>query len=149
MARLVVNFGLEILASEVNGFGVCGDCGSMNNLEKECLAYGVLTCEQTAEVVEMYEKFESYLKTSLHLSFPYSWPSVARLIRWSVEVGMLTPEKKVPVGGKPKKLESAKRLLERRPDLSSMQVTRVVGCGEATVHRARNMLRDRQVFGAG
>ena len=102
-------------------------------------AFGVLTSDQTMEVVSMYRAFGSYERASLHLSFPYSWPAVARLIRWSIEVGMLAPEEQSNSGNGGKKLARAKEVVRRYPHkwgYSRSNQAAIAEVGTATIYRA-------------
>lgn len=105
--------------------------------ESEIKPFGVLSFEQTMEVVEAYRVHESYELASLHLTFPYSWPSVARLIRWSVEVGLLEAEEKSSTGGLPRKRKNAMSVWQRHPDAEASQIARLAGCSVATAFRAK------------
>ena len=99
--------------------------------------FGALTESQTAEVISAYLEAGSYESASLKLTFPYSWPSVARLIRWAVEHGRMSPDDKNPTGRRPRESEAAKLALDRHPSASASGIANLTGCSEATVYRVK------------
>ena len=105
--------------------------------EIENLAYGVLSVEQTVEVVDIYIKHQSVELASEMLSFPYAPASVARLVRWAVGVGLMEEADKQPVGGRANMLEAAQAAWSRHPDAGVADIARLVGCGEMTSRRAK------------